>query len=244
MPSASGFSGWIEMEHDDDIRGGGVAVMSEGLYKPKHRDEQGRGEQGQSSTSTRRGSGVSGPQQQGELPEVVTVEYIQSVESIQQAIKLNNTALKWIRDTHENPPGTPTVQYVALTQYHTAYQIGKLGRCKGEEYWWTGGTQPWSWLHMFKSMRPDDMNTIIGKGITDIFCKPVEESYDHKREAAAVKINRPFEKGAPVPVWDFYVRRVNGSVMRFHPNLTSNKVDIADGGRSYPMNPPDKGRGR
>ena len=243
-----GWNGWKELEHDDDGgRGGGFADMSEAWYKQEHRAEpaqsQGREEQGHSSTLNRRGCGVSGPPQQGGLPEVVTVEYIQSVESIQQDRKLNSVALKWIRDQNESPQGVPTVQYVPLMHHHTeGLQIGNLGRDKGEEYWWNDGRQPWSWLHMFKSMKPDDMKEIIGDGIKDIFCAPVADSYDHKRESAAKKANRPFEQRAAL--WDFYVRREDGSTVRFHPNLLNNKISISDGGIIVPMSQPEKGRGQ
>jgi hypothetical protein len=243
-----GWNGWKELEHDDDGgRGGGVANMSEAWHNQEHRAEPaqspGREEQGQASTLNRRGCGVSGPPQQGELPEVVTVEYIQSVEPIQQNRMLNSVALKWIRDQHESPQGVPIVPYVSLTEYHTeGLQIGKLGRDKGEEYWWEHGTQPWLWLHMFKSMKSDDMKTIIGDGIHAIYCAPVEGSYDHKRESAARKSKKPFTQRAAL--WDFYVIRVDGSVVRFHPNLLNNKISISDGGRDFPMSPPEKGRGQ
>ena len=44
---------------------------------------------------------------------VVTMEQIRA--SGTQTWTLNNTALKWLRDTHENPPGTPVVQELDLT---------------------------------------------------------------------------------------------------------------------------------
>ena len=73
-----------------------------------------------------RGSGVL-----RELPHVVTVEYIQSLESTHQKFMLNNVALKWIRDTHESPPGVPSVAFVNLNDYHTeGLQIGIIGRVK------------------------------------------------------------------------------------------------------------------
>ena len=48
-----------------------------------------------------------------------------------QAFALNPIALKWIRDTHESPPGWPTVDYVELTD-KDPLQVGvpeKLQAC-------------------------------------------------------------------------------------------------------------------
>ena len=142
-----GWNGWKELEHDDDDgRGGGVASMSEAWHKQEHRAEPAQcgEEQGQAPTLCRRGSGASGPPHPRGLGRVVTVEYIESVEPIQQNRMLNSVALKWIRDQHESPPDVPTVPYVSLTEYRDGgMQIGKLGRNKGEDYWWGRRTQPW-----------------------------------------------------------------------------------------------------
>ena len=86
------------------------------------------------------------------------------------------------------------------------------------------------------------MKTIIGDGITNLYCAPVDGSYDHKREAAARKSNNPFEQRAAL--WDFYALRADGSSVRFHPNLQNNKMSISDGLKNVPMDPPEKGRGQ
>jgi hypothetical protein len=182
-------------------------------------------------TSSQRGSGAT-----RKLPHVVTVEYIQSVKSTHQKFMLNNVALKWIRDTHESPPGVPSVEYVNLNDYHTeGLQIGIIGRVTewSQEYWWLTGSQPWSWLQMFKSMKPECIEAIIGDGITNIECAPDTRSYDHKRADAAKNLNKPFRKDAPVPVWDFFVTRKDGSTVSFHTNLADNKVSLWKNNKCY-----------
>ena len=48
------------------------------------------------------------------LPAALTVEDLDQVVVI-QAFRLNDIALKWIRDHHEHPPGFPTAPAVDLT---------------------------------------------------------------------------------------------------------------------------------
>ena len=88
----------------------------------------------------------------------------------------------------------------------------------------------------------DDMKKFIGDGMTDINCAHVAGSFDHKRDSAAKKNNKPFVERAAL--WDFYVLRVDCLVGRFHPHLLINKFQISDGLKDFPMSPPEKGRGK
>ena len=67
----------------------------------------------------------------------------------------------------------------------------------------------------------DDMKKFIGDGMTDINCAHVAGSFDHKRDSAAKKNNKPFVERAAL--WDFYVLRVDCLVGRIHPHLLINK---------------------
>ena len=51
----------------------------------------------------------------------------------EQPWSLNNTALKYIRDSHEEPRGTPTVEFVDLFD-KDPYRIHTLRRGTGEDY--------------------------------------------------------------------------------------------------------------
>ena len=63
---------------------------------------------------------------------ILTVKELEAIK-VQQPWNLNNTALKYIRDTHENPRGFPTVRYVDVGSQDIWY-IGKLQRSSGEDY--------------------------------------------------------------------------------------------------------------
>ena len=81
---------------------------------------------------------------------------------------------------------------------------------------------------MLNGMTEETLERIVGDGIIGITCQPIPNTSDVKRLRAAVKQNRQIPEGAPVPVWDFVVCRGDGSRVRFHPNLTSKKIDVAD----------------
>ena len=57
---------------------------------------------------------------------------------VTQPFKLNNTALKWLRDTSENPPGFPTTRCVDITDADPL-DIGVLDRTTGMAYTFRGG---------------------------------------------------------------------------------------------------------
>ena len=69
--------------------------------------------------------------------------------------------------------------------------------------------QPWSWLSMLKGMQSQTRERIVGPDITDIFCMPIEGTYEHK------KVPVPFGEKVPVPLWDFVVTRVDRTAVRF-----------------------------
>ena len=165
---------------------------------------------------------------------------------VTQSWQLNNTALKFIRDTNETN-GNPTSESVELTMFDP-YDIGVLVRTKGMEYTFAEGeTQPWSWRQMLASFKDETRRQILGHdgdGLVSISCSAMVGSYDHKRHHAAKVAGRPFDKDAAVPVWDFVVTRASGVSVRFHPHQTNKKVDIASVTNPPPSNHPAKGRGQ
>ena len=167
---------------------------------------------------------------------------------VTQPFNRNNTSLKWIRDTSENPPGFPTTNQVDITD-SDPMDIGVLDRTSGMAYSFrVGETQPWSWRQMLAVFKKDVKDRVLGSdpsvGVTRITCETID-GYDHKRWHAARSIGRPFAEGAPVPLWDFHVYRTDGVVTRFHTSLTTNKVEVAtlDSGLVLP-GPPRAGKGK
>ena len=171
---------------------------------------------------------------------VVTKEEIRS--SGKQAFPLNNTALKSIRDTHEDPPGHPTVRSVELFD-HESFQIKTLRRGKGMDYSLVDPEQPWSWRRMLNAFGDDTLQKIVGDGITNISCKPIPGSYDHKRRHAAKVLGKAYPEDSPVPVWDFEVERVDGTRVWFHTSQTNKKVEIREATFDYEREGPRAGKG-
>ena len=171
---------------------------------------------------------------------------------VSQPFRLNNVALKWIRDSHEDPPGHPTTDCVDLTG-SDPYQIGVLQRNTGMAYQFVEGeTQPWSWRQMLASLNARAKALVLGSNptldVVRITCGPVAGSYDHKRWNAARMLGLPYDGDASVPVWDFGVTRSDGTTVRFHTNLNNNKVEVAmvDGASANLVlpQPPRAGKGR
>ena len=64
---------------------------------------------------------------------------------VKQHFQLNNIALKWIRDTYEDPPGHPTTRCVDLAN-SDPLQIGAIDKHTGMSYRFKEGEfEPWSW---------------------------------------------------------------------------------------------------
>ena len=63
-----------------------------------------------------------------------------ATHTVTQPFRLNNVALKWIRDTHEDPPGFPSVERVELTE-HDPYMIGVIDKTVGMDYSFFEGQQ-------------------------------------------------------------------------------------------------------
>ena len=105
----------------------------------------------------------------------VTKENVRA--SGRQTWSLNNTALKSIRDTHEDPPGTPTTNGVDLFD-QDPFLIKTLVRDKGMDYQLVEPEHPWSWRAMLNGMTDTTLERVVGSGITGISCKPMPQSYD------------------------------------------------------------------
>ena len=170
-----------------------------------------------------------------------------SEQLVTQSFQLNNTALKFIRDTNELN-GNPTTQSVELTMFDP-YDVGVLLRGRGMAYTFAPDeTQPWSRRQMLASFKEEHRRQILGfddnDGVVSISCCAMIGSYDHKRHHAAKEAGRPFDKDATVPIWDFVVTRKSGVSVRFHPQQTNKKVEIASVTNPPPSNHPAKGRGQ
>ena len=104
-----------------------------------------------------------------------------------------NTALKYIRDTHEDPPGYPRVPFVDIT-HKDPLPIGVLLRTTGMGYaFQENATQPWSWRQMVAGWGEEAREKICGCGVEAICCMPLRGSFDKKRNHAAKTLRKPYD---------------------------------------------------
>ena len=81
---------------------------------------------------------------QGSQPAVAASPEDLASLRVSQSFKLNNVALEWVRDSHEDPPGNPTTDCVDLT-LSDPLQIGVIEKSTGMDYKFKEcETQPWS----------------------------------------------------------------------------------------------------
>ena len=139
-----------------------------------------------------------------------------------QPFRDNNAALKYFRDTNENRYARPITDCVDLT-YSDPIEIGVIKHDKkGQDYWFTKGRQQWSWRQMLAGMRHDDQTQLLGdprNGVVRIWCAPIPGSYDHNRAAAWSKDGWKFGDDHEILLWDFFLKRTDGIMMRLHPPL-------------------------
>ena len=112
--------------------------------------------------------------------------------------------------------------------------IKTLRRTTGEDYSFEDPDQPWSWRCMVKDMTTELQNQLCGDGgggIMGIWLVALPGSYDHKRQSAADKHEKPYPAEAPVPLWDFVVHNHDGQGRRFHVGQTKKSSDIRYQGR-------------
>ena len=135
---------------------------------------------------------------------VATMDQIRDLrQGAQPPREDHNTALKWLRDEHESPPGQPTIPRVDITR-DDPLEIGVLHRDSNMAYTFVESrSQQWSWRSMLASFSDDVLEQVVGEGVLTITCEPWG-SYDHARHHAARMGQGPALTGR-APVWDFVV---------------------------------------
>ena len=172
--------------------------------------------------------------------------------SVTQSWAKNKTALKWIRDSHEDPPGFPTTNSVDLT-CTDPMRIGVIGKSSGMDYSFKPGeTTEWSWRQMLAALPPAAKERVLGSnhalGVIRLTCEPSCGYKDQNRLHASLHIGRPYADGATIPRWEFVITRSDGTAVRLHLCYTSNRVEVAkvlenQAARELPK-PTSKGNGK
>ena len=96
-------------------------------------------------------------------------------DSGEQPWKLNNTALKWLRDQNERE-GNPTVQELDLTS-QGEIMIQTLVEPGGQDYSFTEPLQAWSWLKMLNGFNEENLiKAVGGTGVRRFYIAPLQGS--------------------------------------------------------------------
>ena len=153
---------------------------------------------------------------QGRVP--ITIADIRGCGA-KHSSKENNSALKSIRDTCEDPPGEPCCWGVDLRGHEVFPVYTVQHHDKSELYDLVEPTNPWSWRAMLNIMEDATL------GIT---CQPIPRQTDFKRLAAWHKHKVHITDEVSVPTWDFVVTRTDSSGVRFHPSFKSRRIEMCD----------------
>ena len=180
-------------------------------------------------------------------PVVATVEQISSLREVGQRPppwSVHNTALKYLRDSNEDPPGLPRCwRGVDITDKDTL-EIGVLLRGKGPAYTFVEGrSQQWAWRDMLAAFSDSILREVVGCGVVQITCQPLQRSYDHKRHHAAEMKQGPALEGK-APIWDFVVTQKDGTQVRLHTSQTDKSIEVASMSAAPPSQPPQAGLGK
>ena len=118
---------------------------------------------------------------------IATWEDIQAVQ-LTQTRNMNNTALKWLRDSNEMPRGQP-MGFAAMFGHDLSQndpiEIGVLRLTKGHDYEWVKGQrQQWPWRQMLKCFTEQQREQIMGRGdgsgVSRLWIQPLQGTYDHQ----------------------------------------------------------------
>jgi hypothetical protein len=183
-------------------------------------------------------------------PVVATLEQIRQLRKdaprAPQGFQKNNIALKWLRDSNEDPPGNPRCDRVDITD-NDPILIGVLAPKKkgdGPKYTFVENErQEFSWRSMLAGFPDPILEQVVGCGVVQITCEPLVNSYSHSQHHATEEgQGRALEGKAPI--WDFVVTREDGTKVRFHPEYTKSKIQVTPMSAAPPSLPPRAGLGK
>ena len=161
----------------------------------------------------------------------------------------HNGALKYFRDTHERADDPFMSEPVLFSNIEPA-MIAEVVHAKGTSYSFnTDNMLEWRWQDMVAQLVDEDVRLVVegrdgrGRGLVSCECAPRGNSYDHKRQAA---MRAAGTKDVPkLPIWDFVLRRADGTGVRLHPQWTCKGVETSElEGPASPTEPPKNGLGK
>ena len=128
--------------------------------------------------------------------------------------------------------------------------VAEVIHAKGEHYTFDQGKKmwPWCWLDMVAQMTDDSIRELLGedgrgqsRGLTNCTCEPRPNSYDHKRHYAIKK--RGYEAPGRLPIWDFVIKRTDGTKIRLHPQWKGTDIQVFEPAEGTPEMVPAPAKG-
>ena len=168
-------------------------------------------------------------------------------ERLGASYQQHNQALKYFRSTTENSQ-TPFQSDAKVFDNMAPTMVRVCDHAaKGTSFTFKDDEEvPWRWQEMVATLREEDMREVVlgprsSGALVGCSLEVRPNSYDHKRRATvqATKVN------IKLPVWDFVLRRDDGTGVRLHPNWGDRKVSALDlAPHADTVEPPRKGIGR
>ena len=138
--------------------------------------------------------------------------------TVTQDFRKNNLVITYFRDMFEDDLGRPTISRIELTG-RDPIKIPVIDK-KGRQYTYLDEYEPWSWRQMLAGMTDDVKTQLLGsprKGVERIWCAPIPGSYAHTRNWALIRHALP--ANSQILIWDFFLLRTDGRLMRLHPHF-------------------------
>ena len=198
---------------------------------------------GQEDTMAAPSSALPAPQ------DVIPYEVFRNCSQFSGNYRQHNAALKFWREELEhrsNPLGHRTL----LFPNDTRVRIGTVVWGKGQD-WSFDRTKVtwWSWREMVAQLDEKSMQIVVqGKdgrscGLISCMVAPRPSSYDHKRHKKLRDEGKPLND-MPLPVWDFVIKREDGTGLRLHPQRSTVKVETFEiEGPEEAVEAPPQGKG-
>jgi len=159
----------------------------------------------------------------------------------------HSAALKWFRGDQENAKDPESSQPFTFPNDEKV-ELPAIIHPPGMDFTFDESKKvKWSWLEMVAQLDDASMTHVVrgpgnsSRGLVGCDIAPRPGSYDHARSVAQAQN----AQGAllKLPLWDFVLRREDGSAIRVHPQWKTPKVGSVPDGHFPDVQPPTAGLG-
>ena len=149
---------------------------------------------------------------------ILTVEFFKSIVHFEGEYCQHSAALKWLRKVCEDEGYEDG--YVLSSSRKTA--VAAIIHPPGVKYWFNSDDMRlWSWWEMVAQMDEKSIKYVVedgdcSRGLVACEVRRRTGSYDHSRQV--------YTPGPQLAVWDFVLKRNDGTAVRLHPQWSTNKI--------------------